>query len=112
MLRFLRGDTQELITKGGPHNVVELRVQAVRSGDYSFHARPLSSPDAQTAERYLRAARAIAPADLQDDLKKLAGRLARHPRDFQMVRAELARILRDTPPGDFRTLVDAARSAL
>lgn len=112
VLRFLRGDVQELLTKGGPQNVAELRVQAVRSGDYSFHARPLSSPDTRTAERYLRAARAIAPADLQDDVKKLAGRLAHHPRDFQMVRAELAHILRDTMAGDFRMLVDAARAAL
>jgi len=112
VLRFLRGDAQELVTKGGPQNAVELRVQAVRSGDYSFHARPLSAPDAQTAERYLRVAQPIAPADLQDDLKKLAGRLARHPRDFQMVRAELGHILRDTMAGDFRTLVEAARAAL
>ena len=112
VMRFLRGDVQELVTKGGPQNTAELRVQAVRSGDYSFHARPLSSPDAQTAERFLRAAQVIAPAELQSDVKALAERLKRHPRDTRKLRSELARILRHATAGDFRTLVDAARAAL
>jgi len=112
VLRFLRGDAQELLTTGGAQNIAELKVQAIRSGDYSFHARLLPTPDAPTAARYLQAAQITAPRELQDDMKRLAGRLAHHPRDFQEVRAELSRILSNTIAGDFRTLAEAARDAL
>ena len=112
VLRFMHGDTQELLTRGGPQNVAMLEVQAIRSGDYSFRARPLPAPDTAIAQRYLLAAAALAPKDLQDGIKGLGRRLARHPRDSQVVRAELGRVLTNTIAGDFRTLLDAAWETL
>ena len=41
VLAFRHGDSQELRTTGGAENVAEVEVQAIRSGDFSFHARVL-----------------------------------------------------------------------
>jgi hypothetical protein len=112
VLRFMRGDAQEVLTNGGPQNAATIEVRAIRSGDYSFRARLLPAPDVAVAQRYLQAARALAPKDLQSDLKALARRLARHPRDAQLVRAKLNEIMTQTMAGDFRTLLNAAREAL
>lgn len=112
VLRFVRGDEQELRTKGGAQNVAELDVQAIRSGDYSFRARLVAAPDAAVAERYLQAAAALAPKEVQSELKGYARRLARHPRDTQSVRAAIGTILTEAPAGDFRTLLNAAWEAL
>jgi hypothetical protein len=112
VLAFRNGDSQELRTSGGPQNVAEVEVQAIRSGDFSFHARVLPAPDAAMALRYLQAAAAIAPANLQGALKSLADRLAHHPNDAEKIRLKLEQILAAAAPGDFPTLLDAARSAL
>jgi hypothetical protein len=112
VLEFLRGDTQELRTSGGAENFAKLDVQAVRSGDFSFHARLLPVPDPDTARRFLEAAEALAPKDSLHVVKELADRIARHPRDAEKVRWRLEEILRVTTGGDFRTLLDAAHSAL
>jgi hypothetical protein len=112
VLRFFRGDAQELLTTGGAQNIAELKVQAIRSGDYSFHAGLLPTQDLPTAIRYLQAAQTVAPEALQNDMKRFASRLAHHPRDFPQVRAELDEILTNTIAGDFRTLAAAARDAL
>ena len=42
VLRFLRGDRQELLTSGGAQNSAEVAVQAITTGDFSFHARILA----------------------------------------------------------------------
>ena len=42
----------------------------------------------------------------------LLDRRARHPREFEKVRQELSQIVAHTIPGDFRTLLAAAESAL
>jgi hypothetical protein len=112
VLRFVHGDTQELLTSGGPQNSAAVEVQAIRSGDYTFRAHTLPAPDAAVAHRYLQAATALAPKELQRDIKGLATRLERHPRDVQVVRAKLGEILTQTSGGDFRTLLDAAWQAL
>jgi hypothetical protein len=112
VLRFLRGDTQELFTSGGPQNGASLEVQAIRSGDYSFRAGLIPEADTAIAQRYLLAAVALAPKELQSGIQGFARRLARQPRDSQAVRAELGRILGRTIAGDFRTLLNAAFEAL
>jgi hypothetical protein len=112
VLRFVRGDTQELLTRGGPQNDASLEVQAIRSGDYSFRARLIPEADTAIAQRYLLAAVALAPKELQSGIQGFAMRLARHPRDSQVVRAELGQILGRTIAGDFRTLLNAAFEAL
>jgi hypothetical protein len=112
VLRFLRGDDQELRTSGGTENVAAVQVQAIRSGDFSFHARLLPSPDPDAAERYLRAAEPLAPKELRHTVKGLADRLAHHPRDAEKVRQSVRGILSRATAGDFRTLLDAARAAL
>ena len=112
VLKFVRGDVQELGTSGGSQNVAAIRVQAVTSGDFSFAARLAAEPDTLSAERFLRAAGPIAPAGLRRKLSRLADRLARHPRDAEKVRAELDRIAPVSNADDLRTLLDAARAAL
>jgi hypothetical protein len=112
VLRFVRGDTQELLTTGGPRNDAALQVEAIRSGDYSFRARLLGASDLPSAQRYLLAAASLAPKELQNGVQASARRLARHPRDSQIVRAQLGGILKQTMAGDFRTLLNAAYEAL
>lgn len=112
ILAFRRGDWQELQTTGGAQNSATIEVQAISSGNFSFHARVLPAPDLTIAQRYLQAAAAIAPQDVQSDMKNLANRLAHHPNEAGKIRGQLQEILVDTIPGDFRTLLDAAHSAL
>jgi hypothetical protein len=112
VLRFLRGDRQEVLTSGGPQNSAEIDVQAVATGDFSFHGRILGAPDAGAARRYLTAAEAIAPKDLQHVVKSMAERLTHHPDDTQKVWRETEAILVTTMAGDFRTLMESAAAAL
>ena len=112
VLAFTRGDTQELRTTGGAHNSAEFQVQATRSGDFKFHARVLSATDATTAVRYLQAAAAIAPSNLQSTMRSLADRLAQHPNEAEKIRAHLESFIAASDPGDFRSLLEAAHSAL
>lgn len=112
VLRFLRGDTQELQTSGGDPNQVSIEVQAIRSGDFSFHARLLPSPDASAAERYLEAAIPLAGSDVQRSVNSWAKRLAQHPNEMEKTRREIDKMLSVTMAGDFRTLLEAARDSL
>lgn len=112
VLRFLRGDTQELQTSGGDPNRVSIEVQAIRSGDFSFHARLLPSPDAGAAQRYLEAAIPLAGSDLQRSVSGWAKRLARHPNETEKARRDIDKMLSVTMAGDFRTLLEAARASL
>jgi hypothetical protein len=112
VLRFLRGDRQEVLTSGGPQNSAEIEVQAIATGDFSFHGRILAAPDAGMARRYLTAAESIAPKDLQHVVKNLADRLTHHPDETQKVWRETEEILSTTMAGDFRTLMESAAAAL
>lgn len=112
ILRFIRGDSQRLVTSGGPQNVATIEIQAISTGDFSFHARLLPSPEPETARRYLEAAAKIAPKDLQRQVQGFANRLGHTPRDAQKVSGEIQKILLYTMEGDFRTLLDSAHSAL
>jgi len=112
VLKFSKGDTQELVTSGGAQNLAEVEVESIRSGDFSFRARLIPIPDAETSGRYLVAAADLAPAYLQRDVKNLGERLQRHPGDVQRVRRDLGKILAVTISGDFRTLLEAAFSSL
>jgi len=112
VLRFLRGDRQEVLTSGGPQNSAEIEVQAVATGDFSFHGRILGAPDAGVARRYLTAAEGIAPKDLQRVVKNLSDRLTHHPGDTQKVWRDTEAILSTTMAGDFRTLMECAAAAL
>lgn len=108
VLEFLRGDTQGLRTSGGSRNIAQLEVSAIRSGDYSFNARLLPSPDISAAERYLRAAIPLAPSALRRRVSAAAERLASHPKDKEKVRQELAKMISTTIAGNFRLLLEAA----
>ena len=113
VLRFeggdARGDARRLTTSGGPTNSVEIKVQAITSGDYSLRARLVPTPDAHTAERFLAAAESLAPEDSRRRVSELASRLAHKPNDLENVEAALDKIATQTMSGDFRTLLDAAR---
>lgn len=112
VLRFAKGDTQEVVTSGGEQNIARIGVQAIRSGDFSFHARIVPPADAQAARRFLQAAEPLATADAARRLRKVEGHLARHPKQAETLRAELDRLVQASSPGDLRTLLAAARSAL
>jgi hypothetical protein len=112
VLQFDGGDTQELTTSGGGQNAARIRVQAIRSGDFSFQARILPPPDPEAGRRFLEIAEPLAMGDLPHTLKRMAGELAHHPKDAEKIRTELDRMLEVTSPSDFRTLLEAARSAL
>lgn len=112
VLRFLRGDVQQLRTSGGPVNRAQIEVEALRSGDFSFHARLASAPDPDAARRYLEAALPLAPKDSQGTIKKLADRLTHHQSDIEKVHRELDKILSSAIAGDSRALLEAARVSL
>jgi hypothetical protein len=112
VLRFLRGDRQEVLTSGGSENSAEIEVQAMATGDFSFHGRILAAPDAGMARRYLGAAESIAPKDAQHAVKNLVERLTHHPDETQKVRRDAEAIVSTTMAGDFRTLMECAAAAL
>ena len=112
VLRFLSGDLQEVVSGGGPQNFAMVKVETLRAGNFSFHARLLPAPDAEAARRYLAAAAPLAPRNLQGKIRHLTGRLSGSRHNSQAVRRELDRLAPNTAPGDFRSLLDAARAAL
>ncbi|MGH9737766.1 MAG: hypothetical protein ACRD4X_04165 [Candidatus Acidiferrales bacterium] len=112
VLRFLRGDVLQVRTSGGANNSASIEVQASRSGDFSFHARIVPPSDPSIAARYLQAAAPFAVTRQRRDLAKRAQRLAHHPRNIDSERRDLARLLNQTVPGNFRVLLSAAYSAL
>jgi hypothetical protein len=112
ILHFLHGDEQQVVTSGGAQNVASIEVEALATGDFSFNARLLPEPDPETARRFLEAAEALAPRDEKSEVKDLAQRLKHHPNDTFRVWVELRKIDTLTIAGDFRTLIEAARSAL
>jgi hypothetical protein len=112
VLRFLKGDAQEVVAGGGSENLAGIKVQAITSGDFLFHARLVLATDLESARRYLEAAAGVAPEDSRDEIQKLARRLSHHPRDLEKVARALNDIRTSTMPGDLRTLLDAASDAL
>lgn len=112
VLRFVRGDTQSLMTSGGAENSGEVAVEAIRTGDFSFRARVLPTPDPPSASRYLLAAAALAPKDWKSRLDGYARDLAKHPNDVAKIRRDLQVMASATIPGDFKTLIESARAAL
>ena len=112
VLRFLSGEMQDVVTSGGAQNTAPIKVQAVASGTFSFHARVLGAPDVAVARRYLQTAELLAPKDTQHDIQKLIDHLDRHPQETQRVALSLDQLRSATIAGDLRTLLDAARNAL
>jgi hypothetical protein len=112
VLRFMRGDRQDLLTSGGSQNSAMIEVQALSTGDFLFHGRILPVPDPAAARRYLAAAVSFAPKDLQHATKSLADRITHHPADTEKVWREIQEILSTTMAGDYRTLLESAASAL
>jgi hypothetical protein len=112
VLRFLRGDTQELRSSGGAENSASVEVLAIRSGDFSFRSRLQPAPDPAAALRYLEAAAPLAPKDLQHRLKNFSERLARDPNDSKKIRREIEKLAIGTMEGDLRTLLRAAADSL
>jgi hypothetical protein len=112
VLRFLRGDVEEVRTSGGANNSAWIAVQAIRSGDFSFRARIIPAPAPEIAARYLLAAAPYGEPKKRREVNKLAGRLAHPPHNIDSERRELVSILNQSAPGDFRTLLSAAYSAL
>jgi hypothetical protein len=112
VLEFLKGDTQEVRTTGGSRNIAQVQIGAIRSGDYSFSARLIPSPDLPAAVRYLRAAAPLAPKAQQHRVNDAASRLATHPKDREKVRQDLAKLISTTIAGHFRVLLEAAQAAI
>lgn len=112
VIRFLRGDTQNLITSGGEENSGEVGIIAVSTGDYSFHARILPAPAPVSALRYLLAAEPLAPKEWKSRIKGYAHDLEHHPANAPKIASQLQIIATGTIASDFKTLLEAARSAL
>src|ERR1700735_52355 len=112
VIRFLRGDTQNLLTTGGEENSGEVSILAVSAGDYSFHARILPAPAPVSALRYLLAAEPLAPKEWKSRINNYAREIERHPGDAAKIARELQVVASGTIAGDFKTLLEAARSAL
>jgi hypothetical protein len=112
VLRFLRGDTQNLLTSGGAENSGDVSVEAIGAGDFSFRARILPTPEPAAARRYLLAAQPLAPKDWKSRINGYAHDLERHPRDTAKILHDLQIMASATIVGDFKTLLEAARSAL
>lgn len=112
VIHFDKGDEQEVLTSGGPENAAQIRVAAVNPGDFSFHAQLLPPPNVELSHRFLEAAQLLAPPEMQHNVKKLANDLTRHPRDAEKVRSQLQQMISIAAQGDFRTVLQAAYSAL
>jgi hypothetical protein len=112
VLRFVRGDVQQVRTSGGADNFAAVEVQANRSGKFTFRARIVPPPDPLIAARFLQAATTYATRGQRRQIQKIAARLSRRPRKVQSERRALARILAQSIPGEFRTLLAAAYSSL
>jgi hypothetical protein len=112
VVRFEKADKEEVTTSGGSNNASEIRVEAIRSGDFSFRARVLPQSDPDAARRFLEAAEPLAIADVPRTLKRMEDELGHDPQNSEKIRAELDRMLLVTSPSDFRTLLEAARSVL
>lgn len=111
VLRFPRGDVQELTTSGGPENIAQFDAQAIRSGDFSFDVRLMAAPDETTARAYLEAAVPLATQGRQREIGRLVKALA-SPRNFDEVRRNIDGILGETIASDFRIVLTAAKLAL
>jgi hypothetical protein len=113
VLRFLRGDTQSLLTSGADGgNSGEVSVEAVSAGDFSLRARILPAADPASARRYLLAAAPLAPKEWKSRMNGYAHDLERHPHDTAKVSRDLQVMTTATVAGDFKTLLEAARAAL
>ena len=113
VLRFLRGDSQNLLTSGeGNGNSGEVSVEAVSAGDFSFRARILPAADPASARRYLLAAAPVAPKEWKSRINGYAHDLERHPHDTGKISHDLQVMTTATVAGDFKTLLEAARTAL
>jgi hypothetical protein len=112
VLRFLQGDTQELRTSGGSPNAAKVEAQAIQSGDFSFRAQLARVVDLGSAQRYLKAAESLAPANSRRRVERLAETLAKNPAGAGKVRRELDKMIAATAAGDFRTVLEAARASL
>ena len=112
VLKFTKGERQELLTSGGPQNSASIKIETICSGDFSFHAHLAPIPDVAASQRYIQVAASLAPEDLQHEVEKIASELSRHPHNFEKVRHRLDEILAVTTPSDFRTLLESARIAL
>jgi hypothetical protein len=112
VIHFMRGETQQLRTPGSTRNESPIEVQAIRSGEFSFHARILPPPDPASAVRYLNIGVGVAPKNVQATLKVLTQEISRHPRDAAKSQAALEHIAASVPPGTLRTLLEAANSSL
>ena len=112
VLEFLKGERQELRTSGGSRNIAQMEIEAIRSGEYSFNAKMVPTPDVSMAESYLRAAVTLAPKALQHRVDAAANRLATHPKDRQKIRQDLTKMISTTIAGHFRVLLEAARESI
>ena len=112
VFRFLRGDAQDLVTSGGAENSGEIGAVAVGAGDFSFRARILPAPDPSAARRYLLASESLAPKELKSRINGYARDIERHPGNAEKIARDLQIIASRTIAGDFKTLLEAARTAL
>ena len=115
VIRFIRGDVQLLRTSGSARNQAPIDVQAIRSGNFSFHARILPPPDPARAIRYLAIAESLVPknqSNMRRALKTIATHLARQPRDAAKSRAAVEHLAASTRASSLHTLLDAAAGCL
>jgi hypothetical protein len=112
ILHFVHGDEQQLRTSGGADNQASMEAQALRSGNFSLHARIVPPPDPASAARFAEIAAGLAAKNPAMELKSIAAKLEKHPRDLAGPTAELNRLAASTPPGKMNILINAARDDL
>ncbi len=116
VVRFVHGDTQRVMTRGGQENSAAIAMEGLSPGEFSFSVRivprPTGSLDVGAAREYLLAARKVAPPNQAHRVDKLIHKLEQRSQDLVKIRNELERMLAAKPQGQFGRLIEAAWEVL
>ena len=116
VLRFARGDSEHVRTKGGVDNSAQISVRAMHPGDFSFSVRLTSadpnSVDTEAAHAYLLAAQKIAPAPWTKRLDPLLTRLEEKKPDTKRIIQEINHLQSTPTPEQVAFLISAAKISL
>ena len=116
VLRFARGDSEHVRTKGGVDNSAQISVRAMHPGDFSFSVRLTSadpnSIDTEAAHAYLLAAQKIAPAPWTKRLDPLLTRLEEKKPDTRKIVQDISHLQSSPTPEQVAFLMSAAKLSL
>jgi hypothetical protein len=116
VVRLPEGDLQRVTTSGGVDNSIALRVEGIRSGDYSIGLRLIRAaaglPDTEACRHHLLAARELAPETWRPRVSRVIALLEENPQNALRARNELEKMLAEQPEGEFGRRLEAAWRAL